>query len=118
MKVNIKMIKETVKENLLLQMETYMKVNLKMIKETVKENLLLQMETYMKMNLKMVITTVREFYTTPMDRLGNKAHGEMMSSFNHNLKHRLIFRLVMATSRGLVLGSVIIRMEINTLDNF
>jgi hypothetical protein len=38
---NGKMIKETVKENLLLQMETFMMVNGKIIKEMVKENLLL-----------------------------------------------------------------------------
>ncbi len=38
MKVNLKMINQTVKENILVKMETYMKVNLKMVKETVKEN--------------------------------------------------------------------------------
>jgi hypothetical protein len=35
-------------------METYMKVNGKMIKETVKENVLMQIETYMKVNGKMI----------------------------------------------------------------
>ena len=54
MKVNLKMIKKTDKENILMQMETNMKVNLKMVKKTDKENLLLQMETNMKVNLKMV----------------------------------------------------------------
>ncbi len=41
MKVNLKMVKESVKENILLKVETYMKVNLKMVKETVKEKLLM-----------------------------------------------------------------------------
>jgi hypothetical protein len=38
MKVNGKMVKETVKENVFVQVETYMKVNGKIVKETVKEN--------------------------------------------------------------------------------
>jgi hypothetical protein len=38
MKVNIKIIKKMVKEYKYMQMETYIKVNSKMIKETVKEN--------------------------------------------------------------------------------
>jgi hypothetical protein len=37
MKVNLKMIKQTVKENTLKQMEKYNKVNIKKIKLTVKE---------------------------------------------------------------------------------
>jgi hypothetical protein len=39
MKVNLNMINSTVKENILIKIETYMKVNLKMIKEMVKENI-------------------------------------------------------------------------------
>jgi hypothetical protein len=37
MKVNLKMVNSTVKENLLIQMKTYMKVNLKMVNPTVME---------------------------------------------------------------------------------
>jgi hypothetical protein len=38
------MIKSTVKENILMQTETYMKVNLKMINSTAKENILILVE--------------------------------------------------------------------------
>ncbi len=43
-----------VKENFILQMETYMKDNFMMINLTVKENILLLVEELMKVNLKMV----------------------------------------------------------------
>ena len=49
MKVNLKMINSTVKEDILIQMETYMKVYLKTIKETVKENIIMQMEIILMM---------------------------------------------------------------------
>ena len=44
MKLNLKMVYRTVKENLLINVDTYMKVYLKMVYETVKENLFLQEE--------------------------------------------------------------------------
>jgi peptidyl-tRNA hydrolase len=42
-------------------METYMKVNGKMVKKRVKENIFMQMKTFMKVNGKIIIETVKYF---------------------------------------------------------
>jgi hypothetical protein len=71
-----------VKENIIMQVETYMKVNLKMVIDTVKEYIYIHKKVvkYIKVNFNMVKQTVKENLLLQMDLLYMKANLKMANS--------------------------------------